>query len=154
MYSMIPYSHRPMVNRMNDLFDDRFFRNFFNLNDWMGGSGFRVDIRETEDSYVLQAELPGVDEDKIHLAVENGEMTISADFDTVNEDARTCYSERRSGHVQRSFTLDNIREEDITAEYKNGILKVNLPKMKPDQKAGQRLIPINGKTNEPAAQAE
>ena len=143
MYTMIPFTRRNMANRTNDLFDDRFFRSFFNMNDFMGNTGFRVDIREEDDKYVLQAELPGVEEDKINLTLENDTLSISADYETANEDGRTCYSERRKGHVERSFTLDGIVQDQITAAYKNGILTVNLPKEKPTQNAGQRKIPIN-----------
>ena len=69
LYSMMPYrSHHnlPQEKRVPSLFDDRFFRSFFDMNDWMGNNmGFRVDIHDDGDHYTLEAELPGVSEDQI-----------------------------------------------------------------------------------------
>ena len=76
MYTMIPFNRRNVLNRASELFDDRFFRSFFNMNDWMGSAGFRVDIRENADNYVLEAELPGVSEDRISLSCENDTLTL------------------------------------------------------------------------------
>ncbi len=146
MYTMIPFTRRANANR--DFLADAFFRPFMNMTDWMGVNGFRVDIREQDDAYVLNAELPGVPEDSIRLAVEDGVMTISADYSSEAKDDKAYYTERRTGHVQRSFSLENIDEEHITAEYKDGILKVTMPKMKPEEENGKRLIPINGRLPE------
>ena len=79
-------------------------------------------------------------------------MTVSADYRSETADEKTCYTERRTGHVQRSFSLENIDEENITAEYKDGILRVTMPKAKPEQDNGRRLIPINGRLPEKAGE--
>ncbi len=142
MYSMIPFNHRNVLNRASELFDDRFFRSFFTMNDWMGSAGFRVDIRDKGDNYVLEAELPGVCEDKISLSCENDTLTIGADYASENKDEKTCYSERRTGHVERTFSLEGILQDQISAEYKNGILYVTLPKEQPVKQPGRRQIPI------------
>ena len=108
LYSMMPYrSHHnlPQEKRMPSLFDDRFFRSFFDMNDWMGNVGFRVDIHDDNDHYTLEAELPGVKEDQINLTVENDTLTIAADMQSERKDEKAYYSERRVGHVSRSFTL-------------------------------------------------
>ena len=146
MYTMIPFTRRAPANR--DFFTDTFFRPFMNMTDWMGVNGFRVDIREQDDAYVLNAELPGVPQDAIKLAVEDGVMTISADYESETKDEKAYYSERRTGHVQRSFSLENIDEANITADYKDGVLKVTMPKAKPDEESGKRYIAINGFTPE------
>ena len=144
MYTMIPFNRsNSLSNRADSLFDDRFFRSFFNMNDWMGAQGFRVDIRENDNDYVLEAELPGVSKDQIGLSVENNTLTVSADYKTENKDGRSCYSERRTGHVQRSFSLEGIREDDIRASYKDGILYVTLPKAQPDKAEGVKHIAID-----------
>ena len=142
MYTMIPFTRKAPANR--DFLTDTFFRPFLNMTDWMGVNGFRVDIREQDDAYVLNAELPGVPQDAIRLAVEDGVMTISADYESEKTDEKAYYSERRTGHVQRSFSLENIDEDHISAEYRDGILKVTMPKAKPDEETGRRFIPING----------
>ena len=163
MYTMIPFrSHHNMPRTretMPSLFDDRFFRSFFDMSDWMGSNaGFRVDIRENDTNYLLEAELPGVDEKNIDLSVENNVLTISAELNEEHKDDRNCYSERRYGHVTRSFNLEGIDQEGIVASHKNGILYVTLPKEKPEPRQEARRIAINAncgqeeKNNENQAQ--
>ncbi len=145
LYSMMPYrSHHnlPQEKRVPSLFDDRFFRSFFDMNDWMGNVGFRVDIHDDNDHYTLEAELPGVKEDQINLTVENDTLTISADMQSERKDEKAYYSERRVGHVSRSFSLEGIDQDHITADYKNGILYVSMPKLQPAEPAGARRILI------------
>lgn len=150
-YTMIP--RRPRhdlsntgVQHFPSLFDDQFFRSFFNMNDMMGDMGFRVDIHEEKDHYLLEAELPGVSQDQINLTVDHDSLVISADMRSEHQDEKAYYSERRIGHVSRSFSLEGIDQENIRADYKNGILSVTLPKEKPCESCGQRRIPISGET--------
>ena len=152
MYTMIPFrSHRNYPQHRSDfLFDDRFFRSFFDMNDWMGNAGFRVDIHDEQDHYTLEAELPGVTEDQINLTVENDTLTIAADMQSEHKDENAYYSERRVGHVSRSFNLDGIDTDRISADYRNGLLTVTLPKQQPTTEPGQRRIPI-GKGSNPEA---
>lgn len=146
MYTMIPFRARRDLsqNRGNSLLDDRFFRSFFDMNDWMSNVGFRVDIHDESDHYLLEAELPGVTEDQITLTADHDALTISADMHSEKQDEKAYYSERRVGHVSRSFSLDGIDQEHIAADYKNGILAVTLPKQQPCADGGQRHIPIGG----------
>ena len=55
MYTIVPFHTR---REMSNPFDDRFFRSFFDMNDMVGSAGFRVDVKEQQDSYLLEAELP------------------------------------------------------------------------------------------------
>lgn len=143
MYNMVPYRMHRRPSMLPSLFDDRFVRSFFNMNDMMGSFGFRVDIRENDTNYLLEAELPGVDEKNIELSVENDVLTISADLNEERKDERNCYSERRYGHVTRAFNLEGIDQEKIVASHKNGILYVTLPKLVPEEKKTVRRISIN-----------
>lgn len=146
MYTIVPYRTHREISRpmMNDLFNDRFFRSFFDMNDMMGSAGFRVDIRETDSDYQLQAELPGVSQDQIELKVDNDVLSISADLNTESKEEkdRYIYSERRSGHMERSFNLEGINQDGITAAYKDGILSVTLPKAQPEPAKSARRIAI------------
>lgn len=133
---------------MNDLFDDRFFRPFFDMTDVMGGNmGFKVDIKENKDAYLLEAELPGVAQDQIDLSVDDDMLTISCDVKheekDENKEEHYCYSERRYGHMSRSFNLEGINQNSIKADYKNGILTVTLPKAEPERKNEPRHIAID-----------
>lgn len=144
MYTIVPYrSHREVSHPlMNDLFDDRFFRSFFNMGDMVGAAGFRVDVKEDENAYRLEAELPGVKQEDITLSVEDGVLTVAADMNTEKKDSGESYlySERRSGHMERRFNLEGIRDEDISANYKDGVLTVTLPKAQPEpQKVARRI---------------
>ncbi len=150
MFTMVPY--RRYLQRPSSPFEamlkDPFFRPFFNGSDRMLESSFRVDIRETESAYTIEAEMPGLNEEQIKLEVDNDVLTISADYESENnqEENGMTYSERRSGHMERSFNLDGIEQNDISANYKNGLLYVNLPKAKAEEKTVRR-IPILSESN-------
>lgn len=146
MYSMVPYRNRREVTRplMNDLFNDRFFRSFFDMGDMVGSAGFRVDVREQDDAYILEAELPGVKPEDVTLTTEDDVLTIAADVNTEKKTDRSgyLYSERRTGHMERRFSLDGIRQEEIKATSQNGILTVTLPKSQPEPAKAPRRIEI------------
>lgn len=147
MFTLIPY-RRYLSNPSgirNSFMNDPFFRSFMNMNESLGSNGFRVDIREQDNAYLLEAELPGVSEENISLTVDGDVLTISADIssETKDEQQNYYYSERRTGHVERSFNLEGIDQDGITANCKNGILYVDLPKAKPVPDKTVRKIQIN-----------
>ena len=147
MYTIVPFANHRDVRRapVNSLFDDRFFRSFFDMSDMVGSAGFRVDVREEEGCYKLEAELPGVARDKLSLSVDEGALVISADLnDEKKEEKRGyLYSERRAGHVERRFDLEGVDEQNITADYQDGVLTVTLPKLQPEpKKETKRAIAI------------
>ena len=92
----------------------------------------KTDIHETDKEYVLEAELPGIPKENIQINYENGVLTIEGQHqaDTKSEDDKgnLVRSERSFSSVRRQFAIRDIREEEIKAEYKDGILKVTLPK--------------------------
>ncbi len=118
-------------NRGNSLFNylDNVERNFFG-NYPQGVSYFRTDITDEGDKLILKADLPGFDKKDIKVEVKDDCMTISAQRNEENEDKKDkyVYRERRYGSFARSFDVSNIKSDEITAEYKNGILTLNLPK--------------------------
>jgi HSP20 family protein len=90
-----------------------------------------VDIQETENELMLKADLPGIEEKDIDVRIENNTLTIRGErkFEKqVNED-NYLRVERSYGSFSRSFSLPNtINTEAINAEYKNGVLTVQMPK--------------------------
>ena len=146
MYSMVPYRNRRELTRpmMNDLLGDRFFRHFFDMGDMVGAAGFRVDVREQEDAYILEAELPGVKPEDVTLTTEDDVLTIAADVNVEKKEDRSgyLYSERRTGHMERRFSLDGIKQDEITATSQNGILTVTLPKAQPEPAKVARRIEV------------
>jgi HSP20 family protein len=114
----------------------------------MGGFDFapRVDTAETDTAYELTAELPGVDEKDIKIALEDNVLSISGEKKAEREEKKKDYvmSERSYGSFKRAFTLpDNVDPEKIAAKFEKGVLKVTLPKTAPSP-AKQREIPIKG----------
>lgn len=91
-----------------------------------------VDIFETENELVLKADLPDVEQDKINVRVEDQTLTIEGQrkFEK-DETGKGGYHriERSYGHFTRSFSVpQSFDTEKITASYKNGVLRVSLPK--------------------------
>ena len=146
MYTLVPYRRNLTRELSSPFFGDNWLRSFFDMGDVVTNAGFRVDIREDEAAYHLEADLPGVPKDKLNVSVDEGVLTISADLkeEHKEEDACYLYSERRSGHVERSFNLEGIDADGITADYKNGVLTLNLPKVQPTPKKEARKIDISG----------
>ena len=149
MYTMIPYRRNLNRELARPFFGDNWLRSFFDMGDVVTNAGFRVDVREDDKAYHLEAELPGVPKDKLSVNVEDGLLTISADLneEKKEEHGSYLYSERRSGHVERSFNLEGIDAENITADYRNGVLMLNLPKEQPAPKKDARKIEIAGTEN-------
>ncbi len=91
---------------------------------------FRTDILDKGDKYVLEAELPGFSKEDIKIDIQNDRLVVSAEHSENSEDKKDNYirKERRYGSFSRSFDISAIKADEITAEYKNGILELNLPK--------------------------
>jgi len=103
----------------------------------------RVDIYETEDSLVILADVPGVDENLIDINLEKNILTISAQVEVERpENYGLAYAEYDMGDYQRSFTLSNeIDQDNIQARVKDGVLRLYLPKSGP---AKTRKIAVKG----------
>lgn len=138
MYTLVPF-HHAMNTAFAPFFNDRFTREFF-----APLPELRVDVREREDAYLLEADLPGMKKEDISLDVSDGVLTISADLHNEKKEEKDGYvcSERRSGHVQRSFNLEDIDLSGIRADYHDGVLMVLLPKEKHEEKKNGFKIAI------------
>lgn len=95
-----------------------------------------TDIRETNESIVLTADMPGVKVDCVNVTLENDVLTVRG---TVAEEHRSdpgaAYAEYEVGNYQRSFALsDEVDRDKIDARMNNGVLTLTLPKTRPSQK--------------------
>ena len=139
--AMIPYYCRSIARRPeSDFWNDNFFwRALGNHEPW--AEAFRVDVRDEGDHFLVEAELPGCTRNQIHVDVDDGVLTIGCETTEENAAARGAYvyNERRSGNVQRSFTLTQIDEDAITADYKDGVLRLILPKIHEEGKTNRRI---------------
>ena len=104
---------------------------------------FHTDIRETEQAYILEADLPGFSKEDIHAKIQNGYLTIRASRETKteNKDEQNRYlrRERSYGSFERSFDLSGINADEISAEYRDGVLKLTLPKKTVKVDEGRQL---------------
>jgi len=99
----------------------------FTQSDWMPP----VDINESDKEFLITVEVPQIDKDDIKIQVQNGMLNISGERKYENEDKKAHRIERFYGSFQRSFKLpDNVKEDMIDADHKNGVLYLTLPKTK------------------------
>lgn len=141
MFEMTPFNYGKHYLGSYDPFKamEEFEKNFFERQ----LPAFRTDIRETEHSFILEAELPGFSKEDIRAEIKNGYLTISAEHksESENKDEKNNYirRERSYGSYSRSFDLAGINIDEITASYKDGILSLTLPKAQGKAEDGRQL---------------
>ena len=148
MFELVPFNRRrnQLQNRERNIFDiDQVFENFFNdsvFPSYFSHSGLmKADIRDEGDKFIIETDLPGVSKENINIDVEGGRLTISVSQNEQNEDKRDNYicKERRMSSMKRSFNLDNIDSDKISAKLENGLLTLTLPKAEPEKPAGRKV---------------
>lgn len=129
---------KSLMTRGN-LFDD-FFKDFapgFFVQPLHGDalpspSQIRIDVKETDQGYSVEAEVPGVDKDNIHVSIDGNQVSLRAEIqqlDEQKEGERVLRSERYYGSVSRSIQLPaEVDTDQCKARYENGVLKLTLPK--------------------------
>ena len=126
-----------------DLFDDFFRDDFFNRK---GNNLMKTDIKETNDKYIIEMDLPGYEKENINLSLKDGYLSISAKVQKEENDdneEKFVRRERFYGECSRSFYVgDSVTEEDINAEFKNGILKIDVPKKEERKEEETKYIEI------------
>ena len=125
-------------NLFDDFFDDDFamFHEHGGRDPLYGKHAknlMKTDVRETEDSYELDIDLPGFKKDEIDLDLNDGYLTISAakglDKDTEDKKGKYIRQERYAGACSRSFFVGQaVEPRDVSAKFEDGILKISLPK--------------------------
>lgn len=152
MFGLVPFGSRNDLAKREDSFDrlfDLFREPFFHgalspLRDLGGLSSFKVDVKDNGDAYELTADLPGVKKEEISLSYENSYLTIATtrEENKDEKDDKDSYirRERSVGSTSRSFYIDDVDEGKVSAEFKDGVLKVTLPKA--TAPAGKKAIEI------------
>ena len=140
MFDMMPFERRNSMARFDPFrelenFEKSFFGDF--------GGGFRTDIKDKGDHFELEADLPGVKKEDIAVDIDGDCLTISAQRDSQreekNDQEQYVRRERSYGSYSRSFDISNIKSEEISGSYENGVLKLVLPKRSPTGSASRRL---------------
>lgn len=129
-----------------DLLDEMFDDPFFRTND---SKVMKTDIKENKDNYELVVDLPGFKKDDIKMSVDDGYLTIDAkkeeNDDEKDKHGKYVRRERYYGECSRSFYVgDAITDKDIKAKYKNGTLKVEIPKKEEKKLDNKKYIQIEG----------
>lgn len=129
-----------LVPRSNyDLFDDIFGDSFFKKNE---NSMMKTDIREEDDKYVIDVDLPGFSKQNIKVDITDGYLTINAKMDSEKNDEKKgkyVRRERYFGECSRSFYVgEDVTSEDIKASFKNGILCLEVPKVDEQKKLTEK----------------
>lgn len=134
--------------KFNPALVNRVFDDFFNgapTRTHFGGTVPAVNVKETNDDYLIELAAPGLKKDAFKIEVEEGILTISAEHKTENEEKREGYTRREFGFTNftRRFTLPETADENnITATYTDGVLGINLPKKEEAKPQPARLIEV------------
>ncbi len=117
-------------NTLEDFFSD------ITPSTFLSDKSFKIDVRENDKEYMIDAELPGVKKEGIDIKLEDGILTIAVQQQENNEEAQENYihRERKYGLMQRSFKLPHAAGEGAAADFEGGLLQITIPKeQKPDQ---------------------
>ena len=132
-------------NLFDDIFDGDFFRPAAGSNRYSNANTtvMKTDVRENQDSFDIDIDLPGYKKDDVKAELKDGYMTITAEKNDSNEekDKKGNYirRERFYGTCSRSFYVgDDVTEEDIKAKFEDGILKINVPKREKKEEIPQK----------------
>ena len=138
-------------NLFDDMFDFDFDKEFDRMMRPLYGKHaqnmMKTDVRETDNSYELDIDLPGFKKDEISVQLDNGYLSISAskglDKDEEKKDGKYIRRERYAGAMNRSFYVgDNLTQQDIQAKFEDGILKISVPKKDVQQIEQNKYIAI------------
>src|SRR5918998_5833882 len=143
---------RMLQDEVSRLFSSNLSRSFGDEGIARGAWAPTVDIYENKDQIVLEAELPGMNREDFDLAIENNIITLRGErrFEKKDEGDNYHRVERSYGTFTRSFTLpQTVSAEGAVAEYKNGVLRVSLPKR---EEVKARRIEVTGESNEAQGQ--
>ena len=144
--TLVPRNNNLGVSLFDNMFDDFFTDPFFTRNNSI--KVMKTDIQEKDNNYVLDMDLPGYNKEDIKAQLKDGYLTISAQKNSSNdekdEEGNYIRRERYSGQCSRSFYVgDSIKEEDIKANFNNGILELTFPKQEEQQKEDMKYITID-----------
>ena len=138
-------------NLFDDMFDFDFDKEFDRMMRPLYGKHsqnmMKTDVRETEDSYELDIDLPGFKKDEITIQLDNGYLSISAskglDKNEENKDGKYIRRERYAGSMNRTFYVGSqLTQQDIQAKFEEGILKISVPKKDVQQIEQNKYIAI------------
>jgi HSP20 family protein len=117
---------------------DRLFEDAVTADPWgrTGRSSIPLDLWETDEAYMLQASLPGLEAEEIHVSIIDNQVTLSAEIkkDETVTDGQYVIRERRYGPLTREIILPTaVDSDEVQAEYEDGVLTLTMPKMEKER---------------------
>ena len=145
MFGLVPFASSNELMREGSLFN-RLWDAFDTPLTTANSLGFKVDVKDNGTAYELTADLPGLKKEDITLSYDHNYLTLSAkreeNNDQQDEAGNYLRRERSYGQMSRSFYIADIDDSKATAEFKDGVLKVQLPKTQAQPEALHQ-IPIS-----------
>ncbi len=142
MFGITPYREwqREMPRRFERDFD-RMFDTMLDEFEDKSSYPLRVDVKENDDEYLVQAEIPGVNKDDIYAEIKDDILTIAVERKEETNEEKENYirQERRFGSFTRSFYVEDVDQDNIKAKFENGILNMKLPKKESTPPKGNRI---------------
>ena len=130
MLSLRPLS--PQKREMENVYDifEEFFNDSFPVMNRFRNDNFRIDVKENEEAYIVEAELPGYSKEQIKIEYHDTKLYICADQVTEKneENDRFIHRERNVSSMRRGIYMKDIDSDKIQASLKDGILKITAPK--------------------------
>jgi HSP20 family protein len=133
MAGLVPFNRKSSLSKsgFGDFYNmlDDFFSNAWPSRSFWGDT-FKLDVKETDKNYSVEAELPGVKKDEINIDLDEGTLTISVSRDENIDEEKENYihRERRFCSMRRSVYLEDAMDEGITAKLDNGVLRITVPR--------------------------
>ncbi|MFB6257288.1 MAG: Hsp20/alpha crystallin family protein [Flavobacteriales bacterium] len=137
--------HEPIRN-FPDLLEDFFGGGMLDSSLSRGASVPSVNIKEQKDNYIIELAAPGLKKDDFNVEVEDGRLIISSEKQDEKEDKDENYTRREFSYqsFQRAFDLpDSVKAEEISAEYNDGVLAIQVPKKEEAKDQGRKKIEIS-----------
>lgn len=140
MFTLTPVTRTQLTRRnpqftdtyrlLNNFFNDDFFKSNLIDNELTNSQELGFDIQETDTSYILEADLPGVAREEINIEYKDNSLTIDVSSKKDSEESNVNYirRERSQKTYRRSFLLENIQSDLLTAKLENGVLTIVAPK--------------------------
>ena len=134
-----------MIPSRRNFFDEVFDEPIFSKTE---AKMMKTDIKEKDGNYIFTIDVPGFEKENINIELDGGYLTVSAtmnkNVDDEEKDGKYIYKERYSGECSRSFYVgDDVKEDDVKASFKNGILTVVVPEREEPQEEQKRRIQID-----------
>lgn len=134
MFGLTPFNDSVLRKRgteqsLSDLVDDFFGDDFFPVRN-LRRDTFKVDVRDDDNKFIIEADMPGVKKEEIQIDYHEGLLSISINHEETKEDKEKSYihRERRLCSMTRNLNLGELDFEKINASLKNGILSIVAPK--------------------------